>query len=137
VDVQRQRLRFDKITRDSAPDGRCRVGVVLGWRDQELTGAAEGVETHHGLIRSAAAATLEAALGAVEKRLRLDLVGVKAVRAFDGWVVVVRVNGEADGRHYKLLGSASCEEEDGLPRAAALAVLDATNRVVERYIPES
>ena len=61
-----------------------------------------------------------------------ELVGVKAVRAFDGWVVVVRLNAEAGGKRLQLLGSASCEGEDELIRCAVLAVLDATNRVLER-----
>lgn len=111
------------------------MGVVLEWCGRTLSGSSEGVETHHGLIRSAAAASLDAALAATGKRLHLDLVGVKSVRAFDGWIVVVRVNGQAGGRPYKLLGSASCEEEEDLPRAAALAVLDASNRLLERYVP--
>jgi hypothetical protein len=49
-------------------------------------------------------------------------------------VVVSRLNGQADGRTYSLLGSASCEQEEGLGRAAAISVLDASNRLLERYI---
>jgi hypothetical protein len=84
-------------------------------------------------VRGAAEAALAAALAATGGSLRLELVGVKAFRAFDGWVVVVRVVGSAGDRRFRLLGASSSEEEEGLPRVAAQAVLDATNRVVEGY----
>ena len=57
--------------------------------------------------------------------------GVKAVRAFDGWVVVTRINGRAGADNYRLLGAAPCEEEHDLPGAAVKAVLNASNRVME------
>jgi hypothetical protein len=134
VDVPRQRLRFDEILHQSGLDGSCRVGVRLEWCGRTLEATSQGLETHHGRIRAAAAATLEAAVAAAGKRIHLELLGVKAVRAFDGWVVVVRVSGEAGGRQFRLLGSASCEDEGGLPKAAVHSVLDATNRLLERYV---
>lgn len=137
VDLPRQRLRFDEILHESAPDGRCNVGVRLEWCGRMLEARAEGLETHHGRIRAAAAATLDAALAAAGKRIHLELLGVKAVRAFDGWVVVVRVAGEVSGRSFRLLGSASCEDEEGLTKAAAQSILDATNRLLERYAGRS
>ena len=134
VELPRQRLRFDRILHKSAPDGRCLVGVRLEWCGRMLEASSEGLETLHGRIRASAAATLEAALAAAGKRMDLEILGVKAVRAFDGWVVVVRVVGEIGGREFRLLGSASCEDEGGLAQAAAHSVLDATNRLLERYV---
>lgn len=134
MEAQRQRLKFEELVHQSAPDGRCRIGVHLEWCGRTLREWAEGVETHHGRIRAAAEATLRAALAAAGERVHLDLVGVKAFRAFDGWIVVVRVNGSADGKSYKLLGSSSCEEEAQLSQTAVQAVLDATNRILERYV---
>ena len=99
-----------------------------------LQGLVQGADTEYGRMRSAAAATLEAVLAAAGGRIDLELMGVKAVRAFDGWVVVARLQGAAEGRPYRLLGSASCENDDGLIRAAALTVLDATNRLMERFL---
>ena len=87
-----------------------------------------------GRIRAAADATLAASVAAAGKRIHLEMVGVKAVRAFDGWVVVARLHGEAGGRIYSLLGSASCEREEGLIKAAALSILDASTRLLERYV---
>ena len=108
--------------------------VTLEWCGKEIEGAAEGLETHHGRVRASADATMQAALAATGKDVHFDLVGVKSVRAFDGWVVILRVTGRAGSRSYRLLGSASCEQERDLPRAAALAVLDATNRLLERHV---
>jgi len=133
VELPRQRLRFEEIRYESGPHGRCRVSVRLEWCGRVLECSAEGLETHHGRIRATASATLDGALAAAGKRIHLELLGVKAVRAFDGWVVVVRLAGEAGDRTFRLLGSASCEDDDGLTKAAAHSVLDATNRLLERY----
>lgn len=130
-DGPRQRLRFDGLTRRSDADGRCRVSVRLEWCGRELEGAADGVETLHGRVRASAEAALAAALAAAWRRVHLSLMGVKAVRAFDGWVVVARLAAEVGERRLKLLGAASCEEDGDVERAAALAVLNATNRVLE------
>ena len=66
--------------------------------------------------------------------IRLEVVGVKAVRAFDGWVVVTQINGNAGADHYRLLGAAPCEAEEDLPGAAVKAVLNASNRVMEQRV---
>jgi hypothetical protein len=130
----RQRLRFEELTHEAAPDGQCHIGVRLEWCGRTMEGSATNLETHQGRIRASAEAALRAAAAATERRASFDLVGVKSVRAFDGWVVVARINSEADGRTYRLLGSASCEDEEKLSHTAAIAVLDATNRVLSRYV---
>ena len=130
---QRQRLRFEELSHEGAPDGQCRISVRLEWCGRVLEGSAKNLETHQGRIRASAEAALRAAADATANRASFDLVGVKSVRAFDGWVVVARINSEADGRTYRLLGSASCEDEERLSHTAAIAVLDATNRLFSRY----
>jgi hypothetical protein len=134
VELPRERLRFEGVEHSAAPDGMCRIDVRLEWRGTVLQGVVEGVDTDYGRLRSAAAATLQAILAAAAGRIDLELMGVKAVRAFDGWVVVARLQGVAEGRPYRLLGSASCENDGGLARAAALSVLDATNRLMARFL---
>ena len=118
----------------AAPDGRCLVSVGLEWRGRSIRRTSYGVETLQGRLRAAAQASLAAALEVSDGRADLSLLGVKAVRAFDGWVAIVRVNGTAADRAHRLLGAAACEEEDDLPRAAAVAVLNATNRVLEQLV---
>lgn len=130
----RQRLRFEELAHEAAPSGQCHISVRLEWCGRTLEGTATNLETHQGRIRASAEAALRAAADATEQRASFDLVGVKSVRAFDGWVVVARINSEADGRTYRLLGSASCEDEAKLSHTAAIAVLDATNRMLSRYV---
>jgi hypothetical protein len=134
VESPRERLRFEEVMHSAAPEGMCRIGVRLEWRGTMLQGLMHGADTEYGRMRSAAAATLEAILAAAGGRVDLELMGVKAVRAFDGWVVVARIQGTAEGRPYRLLGSAACEDDEGLLRAAAISVLDATNRLMARFL---
>jgi hypothetical protein len=133
-DAPRQRLRFEELTHHTEADGRCRIAVRLEWCGRSLGGYASAVETHQGGVRGAAQAALLAAGAAAAGGIDFELVGVKAFRAFDGWVVVVRVIADADGRSTKLLGASSSEDEGGLERASAQAVLDATNRILTRYV---
>lgn len=130
---RRRRLRLDGVTHEGAPEGNCLVSVALEWHGRAVRGEARALDTHHGRVRASAEATLAAALTAGGGRFRLELIGVKAFRAFDGWVVVVRVVAQAGDQGLRLLGASSSEDDAGLGRAAAQAVLDATNRVVERY----
>jgi hypothetical protein len=132
----RNRLRFDGFSHETRPDGRCQIAVRLEWEGHIHKRACEGLETVHGRLGAAAKATLATvAAAATEKGTELQLVGIKAVRAFDGWVVVTRINGRGPDRTYRLLGSAPCETEEELPKAAARAVLNAINRIVESYVP--
>lgn len=129
--TSRRRLRLEDVRHSTTPDGHCRIEVTLEWYGRRQEGTADGLQTHHGILRASASAALSGALSAAGKRVDAELVGVKAVRAFDGWVVVVRLNAEAEGRHLALLGASSCEDEPELARAAVQAVLDAMNRVLE------
>jgi hypothetical protein len=131
ADNPRRRLRFDSVVNETTPDGHCRVTVRLEWYDRMYESEVDGLQTHHGLLRAAASAALTSALQAAGPRLHAELAGVKAVRAFDGWVVVVRLKGQSGNEPLTLLGASSCEEETELPRATVQAVLDATNRVLE------
>lgn len=132
----RTRLRLGGLTHHTEPDGRCRVSVQLEWDGRIHKRACEGLETSHGRLNAAAHATLASVTAAATgDRIHLHLLGIKAVRAFDGWVVVTRVNGSDSDRAYRLLGSAPCESEEDLPQTAARAVLNALNRIVESHVP--
>ena len=134
MEPARQRLRFDDLTRESGTDGRCRVTVKLEWCGRTMEGSVEGLETQHGRVRASAEACMAVATAAAGKRVHLELIGVKAVRAFDGWVVVTRLIADDGSGTTRLLGASSTEDESGVERAACLAVLDATNRILERHV---
>jgi hypothetical protein len=136
----RARLRFDSLSHVRTPDGSGRVSVRLEWGGQMYEGTVSCLETQQGVLKAASQAALNATLasrsgnGNSSGGIDLEVVGVKAVRAFDGWVVVTRINGSKGEERYRLLGAAPCEGEDDLPGAAVKAVLNASNRVMEQPI---
>ncbi|MFO8173098.1 MAG: hypothetical protein ACQET1_07500 [Gemmatimonadota bacterium] len=131
---RRTRLRFDDFSLERFPDGRCTVQVGLDWtRGRSYLGEAQGTQTLEGELRAAAGAALEGIQRAADGRVTLELRGAKAVRAFDAWIVVVSVKGQADAETYRLMGAYPCSDED-TPRGAVMAVLVATNRIMERFL---
>jgi hypothetical protein len=133
-DLTGERVRFAEFDHTISPNGRARVRVVLASRGQSFTGEATGVETREGSGRAAALATLSAAKAISDDRFDADLIGIKMVRAFDAWIVVTALRAHAPDRTYRLIGSSEAPGED-TARGAVLSVLDAVNRVLEKYIP--
>lgn len=138
----RSRLRLDSLEHVTMPDGSGRVSVRLEWAGDSYEGTVSCLGTQQGVIKAASRAALQAALQATVSSashlaaagINLEVVGVKAVRAFDGWVVVTLVHGSAGSETYQLLGAAPCESEDDLPGAAVRAVLNASNRVLGQRV---
>src|SRR3990172_1877809 len=88
--AQRNRLKFKEFTLERVPSGRCRARVVLQWLEMdEFIGEAEGVTSPAGELRCAAQACVKALMTAVRGEVQLELLGVKAIRAFDANVVIV------------------------------------------------
>ncbi|MBA3445298.1 MAG: hypothetical protein H0T58_10685 [Gemmatimonadales bacterium] len=124
-----ERLRFAEFTLDRLPNGRCRARVGLTWRDSEqFTGEGEGLASQAGELRCAAQACVVALGQAVQGGLSFELLGVKAVRAFDATVVIVSLGVQGDGSGHRVVGSYLTDTDT--PRGAALAVLNATNRIL-------
>jgi hypothetical protein len=123
-----ERLRFAEFVLDRLPNGRCRAKVGLTWRDSEaFTGESEGLASQAGELRCAAQACVNALAQAVQGAMTFELLGVKAVRAFDATVVIVSLSTSAEGDQ-RVVGSVLTEDDPA--RAAALAVLNATNRIL-------
>ena len=122
------------------PDGSGRVSVRLEWGGGIFERTVPCLETQQSLLNAGSQATLRATLasrpanGDGGSRLNLEVAGVKAIRAFDGWVVVTRLHGTRGTERMRLLGAAPCESEEDLPGAAVKAVLNASNRVLEQPI---
>lgn len=133
----RLRLRFDRVDFEIFPDGRCSVAVSLEWSGRLYRGEAEGLGPLQGRLRTAALATLRATAAASGHVLDFDLTGIKTVRAFDTMVVIAAVQAEVEGRHYRLLGAKTSPDQEELVETAARAVLDALNRVFEKYVAEA
>jgi hypothetical protein len=124
-----ERLRFAEFTLDRLPNGRCRARVGLTWRDSEqFTGEGEGLASQAGELRCSAQACVIALGQAMQGGLSFELLGVKAVRAFDATVVIVSLAVHGEGNGTRVVGSYLTEADT--PRGAALAVLNATNRIL-------
>lgn len=127
--MHRERPRFSEFRFDRLPNGRCRATVVLAWPEREqATGKAEGLASPSGDLRCAAEACISALAQGVPE-IRFDLLGIKAVRAFDANLVIVSLGGP--GQNGRRLVGTSVAGSD-LARGAVLAVLHATNRLITR-----
>ena len=129
------RLRFEEFDHQASQNGRARVRVVLRRGDQRFTGECTGIETREGASRTAALAAIAAAEAVSEGRFTAELTGIKLVRAFDAWIVITALRAHSANREYRLLGSSEAPGED-TTRGAVYSVLDAVNRVLEKYMPE-
>lgn len=130
----RSRLRFAEFDRRAFADGHTTIGVRLEWTEEDVYQVEEdATQTREGETRAAALAVLRAVELATDGILSLELMGAKAVRVFDSWVVIVSAKAHAEGSEYSLVGSYACAD-DATARGAALATLNATNRIVEKYI---
>ncbi len=129
----RQRVRLLSVQMDTTPDSRCVVRVEIEWAaGKRFEGISRGNATRHGMLVAGALATLNALRAVTGGRLQLDFRGAKAVRAFDALVVIVALRGQGDDRGYNLIGCGEAAEEE-VARGGVLAVLDATNRILELY----
>lgn len=130
---RRERLRFDDFNYEVFANGQCLATLSLELQGDRYQGASEGTHTLEGRLRVGALAAVQAAEAATANRIELELLGVKAVRAFDQWIVIVSIRGRSGDHSYRLLGSFATDEADAA-RGAAMAVLDATNRILEKYL---
>jgi hypothetical protein len=124
------RLRFSDFSLERLASGRCRARVVLAHGDAEqFTGDCEGLSSQAGELRCVAQAcvlALDQAAGDVGK---FELLGVKAVRAFDATVVIVSLSVSSRPEGQRLVGCYLTSDADP-SRGAAIAVLNATNRIL-------
>ena len=124
-----ERLIFSNFIFNRFPDGRCRAQVELTRSGGDMfVGTREGKGTETVALRCAAQASVDAIQQVVESGRSFELLGVKSVHAFDSVIVIVSVGvTDQDGRR-RFVGTYVAEQ--GAERAAAVAVLNATNRYV-------
>jgi hypothetical protein len=126
--TRRERLRFVGFAFERLPSGRCQAEVTLELGADRWTGRSDGVASDAGELRCSAEATLRAIEQSVTGQVSFDLLGVKAVRAFDTVVLIVSVVSRGDGATHRLVGSFLADHDTA--RGAAVAVLNATNRLL-------
>ncbi len=122
-----ERLVFSNFIFNRVPDGRCRAHVELTRIGGGMfVGTREGRGTETVALRCAAQATVDAIQQVGESGRSFELLGVKSVHAFDSVIVIVSVGvTDQDGRR-RFVGAYVADQ--GAERAAAVAVLNATNR---------
>ena len=133
-----QRVKFSSFEFARFHKGRCRASVGLEQPDgvlvEESVEAFAAAETTSEL-RCSAQATLEALSKAVGDVCSFELLGVKAIKAFDTTVIIVALTVQYGDESRRLVGSYLAEENP--ERGAALAVLNATNRFLDNPDLES
>lgn len=123
------RLKFVKLEFENTPDGTVRAVVELRLRPgQTYSGTGEcRDDAQAARLRCASEATVDALQAAIgDSGNRIELLGVRAVKAFDATVVIVALAVHIDGEARRLVGSYLAEEDP--TRGASIAVLNATNR---------
>jgi hypothetical protein len=128
------RVKFADFRFERTADGRCRAEVELlapvsGSRHR---GVEEAVGDQPAGLRCVAQATLKALEGAIEHQDLFEILGVKAIKAFDTVVVLVAMSAKRDDELQRLVGSYLATDDP--ERGAALAVLNATNRYLGNTI---
>jgi hypothetical protein len=131
---KRERLRLTGLSYKPLAEGGRLIVVELEWDDKVFRGEAIGTGTLEGDLRASGEAAARAAQAATGNKVSLSLLGIKAVRAFDGRVIIAAVEVRAEGRPLKLLGAQVLTEGD-LPPAGVLTVLGAVNRIIAPYLP--
>ncbi len=129
-----KRVRFKDFKLRDSPRGNCEAEVLLGFDSgEETVGRSQGVNSQTGILRCSAEAAILALDELVKEHgISLDLLGVKSIKAFDSVVVIVSLTSNMDNKVQRLVGS--CIIQEDAPRGAALAVLNATNRLVGNMI---
>jgi hypothetical protein len=130
---RRERLRFSDFNFSRLPSGACTAEVTLEWQDgMRVVGRASGQSSPLGDLRLAADAAIKALEEFSEGALHFELIGVKLVRAFDENLVIVSVIERGEHSHARLIGCFLAPNDAN--RGAALAVLNATNRVLGNFL---
>lgn len=129
---RRERLRFADFSFSRTPSGQCSADVSLEWDGTIYRGRSIGQSSPLGDFRVAAEAALRALEDFARDAMHFELLGIKHVRAFDSNLLIVSVSLREDSQTTRLVGCYLAETDTR--RGAAMAVLNATNRVLGNYI---
>ncbi|MBW3569969.1 MAG: hypothetical protein KY467_02570 [Gemmatimonadetes bacterium] len=125
----RRRVRFVAARVTTPRTGRALAQVELEWGGRTYRDEVEGETGAAVEVRLTAQATLRALEAILNRRMQFGLVGIKSFRAFDTDLVVVLLRTE---NVHALIGASLATADPH--RSAALAVLNATNRVLGNYL---
>lgn len=126
------RPRLEQAELTLQPGSRMRILIGLEREGRRVEEERSGVGDDIMMLRLAAAATISAVHQLLDGPDRFELVGIKHLHAFDSQVVLVCLR-LSDEPTRKLVGCVAAPET--LVRGVAMAVLHATNRLVEAIPP--
>lgn len=127
----RRRVRFVGAEREETRDGHVRIHAELEWKGERYRGSAAGDSGALIELRTAGHAALQAVEKLTNDELKLRLIGVKQLRAFDTELVVASLV-RTEGEMQRFVGSVLATSDP--PRAACLAVLNALNRTLGNFL---
>src|SRR5262245_19886903 len=130
--ARRERLRFADFVFTRTPSGQCSAEVTIEWDGQSHIGRAIGQSSLLGDFRVSAEAALRALEDFVKDAMHFELLGVKHVRAFDSNLLIVSVAHRDSERTTRLVGCYLADTDTR--RGAAMAVLNATNRILGNFL---
>jgi hypothetical protein len=123
-----KRIKLENFEIDTEPDSRCTSRVMLEWDSGDgFLGTAAADDSIRGHIRSGAEATAQALEMASNGLVDLDVLAVTAIEGFDTCLVIVAIRSGPAKINQRVSGS--CLMKGDPPKSAAMAVLDATNRL--------
>ena len=123
-----RRIKLEKFELDQQTDSRCTSNVVLEWNPGEAyVGTASAENSLRGHLRCGAEAAAQALELASGGTVDLDILAIKAIEGFDTVLVIVALRSGPAKINERISGS--CLIKGAVPRSAAMAVLDATNRL--------
>jgi hypothetical protein len=126
-----RRVRFVDAALDRPRVGLAIARVELEWAGRRFDGTAEGEGGSPCELRVSAQATLRALEAVLDGQVSFELVGIKAIRIFDQDLVSVILR-SPDVPDRRLVGVSLVLIDPY--RSAALAVLNATNRLLGNYL---
>ncbi len=130
--LRRERLKFAQFSFTRSPSGQCNSEVSLEWDGEMFVGRALGQSSPLGDFRVAAEAALNALMTFAKGAIQFELLGIKQMRAFDENLIIVSISMRHDGQVTRLVGCYLVDADTR--RGAAIAVLNATNRVLGNFI---
>ena len=126
-----RRVRFEGVAVQRPRPNYTIASVDLEWQDERYVGRAEGEGGGALELRVCAQATVEALHQIVGGEVTFQLVGVKAIRIFDHDLIAVLLH-SPQAADRRLVGLSLVMDDPD--RAATLAVLNATNRLLGNYL---
>ncbi len=127
------RIKLEGFQIEDLPDAQRQVQVELSWGDEDwFVGTTTGPSSDDGSCLSAAKATIQALETAADGDITFDLEGVETLDAFDTTVVIAFLICHTKRQNLPFLGACLVKEEH-ISRYAALAVLNATNRLTSVF----